>query len=39
MEGCPGSLDQMAPKGFKVEKHEIYLFGKCKECAGKRSRA
>jgi len=35
MEGCPGSLDQLAPKGFKVEQHEIYLYGLCKGCKAK----
>jgi len=32
MEGCPGTLDSLAPEGFKVEHHEIYLYGLCKNC-------
>lgn len=32
MEGCPGSLANLAPAGFKVERHEIYLYGRCKDC-------
>lgn len=32
MEGCPGSLSSLAPEGFTVEQHEIYLFGLCREC-------
>lgn len=33
VEGCPGSLDRLAPRGFVVEGHEITLFGLCNECA------
>ncbi len=33
VEGCPGSVDSLAPKGFVVEGHEITLFGLCRECA------
>jgi Fur family ferric uptake transcriptional regulator len=36
MEGCPGSLDNLAPDGFKTEEHEIYLYGLCKDCAEKQ---
>jgi len=32
VEGCSGEVDQLAPKGFKVDKHEITLFGKCDRC-------
>lgn len=37
MEGCPGSLDALAPEGFTVEHHEIYLYGLCKNCQVKRT--
>ena len=33
VEGCPGRLDQMLPKGFLLEGHEITLTGLCKACA------
>lgn len=29
---CPGNLARLAPKGFKVERHELTLYGQCKEC-------
>jgi Fur family ferric uptake transcriptional regulator len=37
---CPGSLSQLAPKGFTVERHELTLYGRCRACkpAAKRSR-
>jgi Fur family ferric uptake transcriptional regulator len=35
MEGCPGTLSSLAPQGFKVELHEIYLYGVCKHCHDK----
>lgn len=31
-EGCPGSMNSLAPQGFKVEGHEIFLYGICKDC-------
>jgi len=33
MEGCPGTLDGLAPQGFKTESHEIFLYGLCRDCA------
>lgn len=36
MSGCPGSLDKLAPPGFKTEEHEIYLYGLCKDCVRKQ---
>ena len=35
MEGCPGSLSALAPDGFKVETHEIFLYGRCRDCVAK----
>lgn len=32
VEGCSGGVEQLAPQGFKVDKHEITLFGKCDQC-------
>jgi len=31
-EGCPGHLENLAPKGFEVEFHEITLHGRCSKC-------
>jgi len=33
VEGCPGPLAGLAPKGFSVEDHEIVLYGTCRDCA------
>lgn len=31
--GCAENLKALTPKGFKLESHEILLFGLCKDCA------
>lgn len=33
IHGCPGNLTKLAPPGFRVEGHEITLFGLCDRCA------
>ncbi len=30
--GCSRGIEALAPKGFHVERHEIILYGDCKEC-------
>jgi Fur family ferric uptake transcriptional regulator len=32
VRGCPGNLDALAPHGFTVERHEITLYGHCRDC-------
>jgi Fur family ferric uptake transcriptional regulator len=32
LESCPGDFSFMAPRGFKTEKHEIVLYGRCTLC-------
>jgi len=32
IEGCPGDLARLAPKGFVVDHHEVTLYGRCGEC-------
>lgn len=32
VDGCPGNMKKLAPKGFRVEEHEIMLYGLCSEC-------
>jgi Fur family transcriptional regulator, ferric uptake regulator len=32
IQGCPGSMKNLAPRGFKVEGHEITLKGRCSSC-------
>jgi Fur family ferric uptake transcriptional regulator len=31
--GCSGSLQSKLPKGFRVETHEVILYGRCAACA------
>ncbi len=31
--GCHNEFEKCTPKGFAVERHEIYLFGRCETCA------
>ena len=32
LHACPGSMQELVPKGFVVEAHEITLSGLCAEC-------
>jgi Fur family ferric uptake transcriptional regulator len=32
VDACPGDLRQMAPGGFRLEAHEIILYGLCPGC-------
>ena len=32
VEGCPGDMSGLVPAGFKLEYHEIVLFGRCPGC-------
>jgi Fur family transcriptional regulator, ferric uptake regulator len=32
LHACPGSMQELAPKGFLVEAHEITLSGLCADC-------
>ena len=31
--GCTSDVDELAPEGFVVTRHEVLLFGLCSECA------
>lgn len=33
IEGCPKDLKRMAPRGFRVEGHDLVLYGLCAGCA------
>ena len=33
IEDCPGSLKELTPRGFRLESHEIILYGLCSGCA------
>ncbi len=32
VDGCPGRLERLAPRGFQVDGHELTLYGRCAEC-------
>ena len=32
VHACPGDLENLAPAGFSVERHELTLYGICSEC-------
>jgi Fur family ferric uptake transcriptional regulator len=34
IEGCPRGLSRLAPRGMRVERHELTLYGRCAACAG-----
>lgn len=35
---CPIGIEQLAPRGFVTEAHDITLYGLCGECGSRRSR-
>lgn len=37
IHGCPGAMDELAPAGFKVERHELTLHGRCADCVAARA--
>jgi Fur family ferric uptake transcriptional regulator len=32
VDGCPGNVLSIGPPGFKVEAHEVILYGRCVAC-------
>ncbi len=32
IHACPGSIEQLAPQGFVVERHDLTLHGLCADC-------
>jgi Fur family ferric uptake transcriptional regulator len=32
IEGCAHALASAVPKGFRVERHEVVLYGRCADC-------
>lgn len=33
IHGCPGDLRELTPSGFRLESHEVVLYGLCSTCA------
>lgn len=32
VEGCPGNLRAVVPPGFRLDRHEVVLYGTCEDC-------
>lgn len=37
VEGCPGHIDALAPAGFRIDRHELTLYGVCADCAAEQA--
>jgi Fur family ferric uptake transcriptional regulator len=37
--GCPGNLRRLAPRGFRVDHHDLTLYGRCPDCGKAQLRA
>ena len=37
--GCPGNLRHLAPRGFRVDHHDVTLYGCCSDCGKREARA
>jgi Fur family transcriptional regulator, ferric uptake regulator len=38
IHGCPGRMQELAPPGFQVERHDLVLHGRCAACAASAAR-
>ena len=36
VEACPTGIGRLLPRGFRLERHEIVLYGLCKGCGSRR---
>lgn len=34
IQGCPRDINKLAPKGFRLEGHQVVLYGVCPPCTG-----
>lgn len=34
VHACPGDLGRLAPPGFRVDSHDLTLYGRCGDCIG-----
>ena len=32
MAGCPDDLERLVPAGFVMEDHEVFIYGRCRDC-------
>jgi Fur family ferric uptake transcriptional regulator len=33
LNGCPGNFARLTPRGFRLDDHEVVLYGRCDTCA------
>ncbi|WP_418316649.1 Fur family transcriptional regulator [Piscinibacter sakaiensis] len=38
IHGCPGAMQELAPRGYLVESHDLVLHGRCAQCAQEPAR-
>ncbi|MBI1320508.1 MAG: transcriptional repressor [Candidatus Hydrogenedens sp.] len=36
LHGCTGNFQALLPAGFRMEDHEVFLYGQCRECSRNR---
>lgn len=36
VSGCPGDMRRLAPRGFKIEAHDLTFYGRCSDCGNRR---
>ncbi len=39
VEGCPGNIEPLVPKGFRLEEHDVVLYGLCAACCSRGARS
>ena len=32
VSACPKDIETLVPKGFSLDKHEVFLYGQCEDC-------
>ena len=37
IHACPGHMEELVPRGFKVQRHDLTLHGQCADCATART--
>ena len=35
LSGCPANLARLVPPGFTMQRHEVFIFGHCRDCGGR----
>jgi len=37
LHGCSGNFQSLLPEGFRMDDHEVILYGHCRDCARRRA--